>query len=61
LFQAGVQHHKLREEFPCIVLVVSVSLGDDCQILVVKVDPKAIGGQYQHDVDQTKLKNLDKP
>ncbi len=23
---------------------------------LVKIDPKSIGGQYQHDVDQTKLK-----
>jgi hypothetical protein len=45
-----------------MLFVVRFLSGDDCQIpwLLVKIDPKAIGvGQYQHDVDQTKLKRLD--
>ena len=56
-----------REEFPnCDVTVRgSVSIGrrlSDPLAELVKIDPKAIGvGQYQHDVDQVKLKEeLDK-
>ena len=51
-----------REEFPNYDVTVrgSVSLGrrlSDPLAELVKIDPKAIGvGQYQHDVDQTKLK-----
>lgn len=51
-----------REEFPdCDVTVRgSVSIGRrlmDPLAELVKIDPKSIGvGQYQHDVDQTKLK-----
>jgi protein Tex len=56
-----------REEFPNFDVTVrgSVSIGrrlSDPLAELVKIDPKAIGvGQYQHDVDQTKLKEeLDK-
>ena len=56
-----------REEFPNYDVTVrgSVSIGrrlSDPLAELVKIDPKAIGvGQYQHDVDQTKLKEeLDK-
>ena len=51
-----------REEFPNYDVTVrgSVSIGRrlaDPLAELVKIDPKAIGvGQYQHDVDQTKLK-----
>ncbi len=56
-----------RDEFPNYDVTVrgSVSIGrrlSDPLAELVKIDPKAIGvGQYQHDVDQTKLKEeLDK-
>ena len=51
-----------REEFPDYDITVrgSVSIGRrliDPLAELVKIDPKSIGvGQYQHDVDQTKLK-----
>jgi protein Tex len=51
-----------REEFPNFDVTVrgSVSIGrrlSDPLAELVKIDPKAIGvGQYQHDVDQNKLK-----
>ena len=51
-----------REEFPNYDVTVrgSVSIGrrlQDPLAELVKIDPKSIGvGQYQHDVDQTKLK-----
>ena len=51
-----------RDEFPNYDVTVrgSVSIGrrlSDPLAELVKIDPKAIGvGQYQHDVDQTKLK-----
>lgn len=51
-----------REEFPDLDLTVrgAVSIGRrlmDPMAELVKIDPKAIGvGQYQHDVDQAKLK-----
>jgi uncharacterized protein len=51
-----------RDEFPNYDVTVrgSVSIGRrlaDPLAELVKIDPKAIGvGQYQHDVDQTKLK-----
>ena len=50
-----------REEFPSFDVTVrgSVSIGrrlSDPLAELVKIDPKSIGvGQYQHDVDQTKL------
>ncbi|MBP2833862.1 RNA-binding transcriptional accessory protein [Aquimarina sp. U1-2] len=52
-----------RSEFPNYDVTVrgAVSIGRrlaDPLAELVKIDPKAIGvGQYQHDVDQTKLKN----
>lgn len=52
-----------REEFPNFDVTVrgSVSIGRrlaDPLAELVKIDPKSIGvGQYQHDVDQTKLKD----
>ncbi|MBU1238291.1 RNA-binding transcriptional accessory protein, partial [Myxococcota bacterium] len=52
-----------REEFPELDLTVrgSISIGRRLQDPLgelVKIDPKSIGvGQYQHDVDQTLLKN----
>lgn len=52
-----------REEFPSYDVTVrgSVSIGRrlaDPLAELVKIDPKSIGvGQYQHDVDQTQLKN----
>lgn len=52
-----------REEFPSHDVTVrgAVSIGrrlQDPLAELVKIDPKSIGvGQYQHDVDQTKLKN----
>ena len=52
-----------REEFPDYDVTVrgAVSIGRrlmDPLAELVKIDPKSIGvGQYQHDVDQTKLKN----
>lgn len=52
-----------REEFPQYDVTVrgAVSIGRrlaDPLAELVKIDPKSIGvGQYQHDVDQTKLKN----
>ena len=52
-----------REEFPNEDITVrgAVSIGRrlmDPLAELVKIDPKSIGvGQYQHDVDQTKLKN----
>ena len=52
-----------REEFPNYDVTVrgSVSIGrrlSDPLAELVKIDPKAIGvGQYQHDVDQSKLKD----
>ena len=52
-----------REEFPTHDVTVrgSVSIGrrlQDPLAELVKLDPKSIGvGQYQHDVDQNKLKN----
>lgn len=52
-----------REEFPDYDLTVrgAVSIGrrlSDPLAELVKIDPKSIGvGQYQHDVDQTLLKN----
>ena len=52
-----------REEFPDFDVTVrgSVSIGrrlQDPLAELVKIDPKSIGvGQYQHDVDQTKLKS----
>ncbi len=52
-----------REEFPDYDVTVrgAVSIGrrlSDPLAELVKIDPKSIGvGQYQHDVDQTKLKN----
>ena len=51
-----------RDEFPDYDVTVrgAVSIGRrlmDPQAELVKIDPKSIGvGQYQHDVDQTKLK-----
>ncbi len=51
-----------REEFPTYDVTVrgSVSIGrrlSDPLAELVKIDPKSIGvGQYQHDVDQTRLK-----
>ena len=51
-----------REEFPDLDLTVrgAISIGRrlmDPMAELVKIDPKAIGvGQYQHDVDQAKLK-----
>lgn len=51
-----------REEFPAYDVTVrgAVSIGrrlSDPLAELVKIDPKSIGvGQYQHDVDQTKLK-----
>jgi len=51
-----------REEFPDLDLTVrgAISIGRrlmDPMAELVKIDPKSIGvGQYQHDVDQTKLK-----
>jgi uncharacterized protein len=50
-----------REEFPNYDVTVrgSISIETIVRSLaeLVKIDPKAIGvGQYQHDVDQTKLK-----
>ncbi len=53
-----------REEFPDHDVTVrgSVSIGrrlQDPLAELVKIDPKSIGvGQYQHDVDQNKLKNM---
>jgi uncharacterized protein len=52
-----------RDEFPNYDVTVrgAVSIGrrlQDPLAELVKIDPKSIGvGQYQHDVDQTKLKN----
>jgi protein Tex len=52
-----------RDEFPDLDLTYrsAVSIGRrlmDPLAELVKIDPKSIGvGQYQHDVDQTKLKN----
>lgn len=52
-----------REEFPAHDVTVrgAVSIGrrlQDPLAELVKIDPKSIGvGQYQHDVDQAKLKN----
>ena len=52
-----------REEFPDYDVTVrgAVSIGRrlmDPLAELVKIDPKAIGvGQYQHDVDQTRLKS----
>ncbi|MGI6231602.1 MAG: Tex family protein [Prevotella sp.] len=52
-----------REEFPDLDLTVrgAISIGRrlmDPLAELVKIDPKSIGvGQYQHDVDQTKLKH----
>ncbi|MDR6157111.1 uncharacterized protein QF023_000627 [Chryseobacterium sp. SLBN-27] len=52
-----------REEFPSYDVTVrgAVSIGrrlSDPLAELVKIDPKSIGvGQYQHDVDQTQLKN----
>lgn len=52
-----------REEFPDEDITVrgAVSIGrrlQDPLAELVKIDPKSIGvGQYQHDVDQTKLRN----
>ncbi|WP_405379860.1 Tex family protein [Maribacter sp. LLG6340-A2] len=52
-----------REEFPNYDVTVrgAISIGRrlaDPLAELVKIDPKSIGvGQYQHDVDQTKLKN----
>ncbi|MGA9590051.1 MAG: helix-hairpin-helix domain-containing protein, partial [Salegentibacter sp.] len=52
-----------REEFPNYDVTVrgAVSIGrrlSDPLAELVKIDPKSIGvGQYQHEVDQTKLKN----
>ena len=52
-----------REEFPDLDLTVrgSISIGRrlmDPLAELVKIDPKSIGvGQYQHDVDQVKLKD----
>lgn len=52
-----------RDEFPSYDVTVrgSVSIGrrlSDPLAELVKIDPKSIGvGQYQHDVDQTQLKN----
>ena len=52
-----------RDEFPTQDITVrgAVSIGRrlmDPLAELVKIDPKSIGvGQYQHDVDQTKLKN----
>ncbi|MFY7814974.1 MAG: Tex family protein [Chryseobacterium taeanense] len=52
-----------REEFPTYDVTVrgAVSIGrrlSDPLAELVKIDPKSIGvGQYQHDVDQTRLKN----
>ncbi len=52
-----------REEFPDLDLTVrgAISIGRrlmDPLAELVKIDPKSIGvGQYQHDVNQTKLKN----
>lgn len=52
-----------REEFPDLDLTVrgAISIGRrlmDPLAELVKIDPKSIGvGQYQHDVDQTDLKN----
>lgn len=52
-----------REEFPSYDVTVrgAVSIGRrlaDPLAELVKIDPKSIGvGQYQHDVDQTQLKN----
>ncbi len=52
-----------REEFPAHDVTVrgAISIGrrlQDPLAELVKIDPKSIGvGQYQHDVDQSKLKN----
>ncbi|MEC5174246.1 Tex family protein [Chryseobacterium nepalense] len=52
-----------REEFPSYDVTVrgAISIGrrlSDPLAELVKIDPKSIGvGQYQHDVDQTQLKN----
>lgn len=52
-----------REEFPDLDLTVrgAISIGrrlQDPLAELVKIDPKSIGvGQYQHDVDQTRLKD----
>ncbi len=52
-----------RDEFPSYDVTVrgAVSIGrrlSDPLAELVKIDPKSIGvGQYQHDVDQTQLKN----
>ncbi|MBV8324917.1 Tex family protein [Chryseobacterium sp.] len=52
-----------RDEFPSYDVTVrgAVSIGrrlSDPLAELVKIDPKSIGvGQYQHDVDQTRLKN----
>ena len=53
-----------REEFPDYDVTVrgAVSIGRrlmDPLAELVKIDPKSVGvGQYQHDVDQTRLKNM---
>ena len=53
-----------REEFPNYDVTVrgAVSIGRrliDPLAELVKIDPKSVGvGQYQHDVDQTRLKNM---
>jgi uncharacterized protein len=56
---------KIAREFPDVTVRGSVSIGrrlSDPLAELVKIDPKAIGvGQYQHDVDQTKLKNWIRP
>jgi uncharacterized protein len=58
-----ILHQKIaREEFPNYDVTVrgSISIGRRSFSRVGKIDPKAIGvGQYQHDVDQSKLKELD--
>ena len=51
-----------RDEFPDYDVTVRGAVSIGCRLMdplaeLVKIDPKSIGvGQYQHDVDQTKLK-----
>ena len=56
-----------RDEFPDYDVTVRGAVSIARRLMdplaeLVKIDPKSIGvGQYQHDVDQTKLKNDPKP
>ena len=50
-----------RDEFPDYDVTVRGAVSMSRRLMdplagLVKIDPKSIGGQYQHDVDQTKLK-----